>query len=67
MKAVAIILWIVVGATLAGIGLTIVLALPQLAVHSMKYIPWASLAGFVLAMPISRVMAKKLRVRIAGV
>jgi hypothetical protein len=67
MKAVAIILWIIVGTTLAGVGLTIVLAMPQLAVHSMKYIPWASLAGFVLAMPISWVMAKKLKDRLPGV
>jgi flagellar biosynthesis protein FliQ len=67
MKAVAIILWIVVGAAFAGMGLTIVLALPQLADHSMKYIPWASLAGFVLAMPISWVMAKKLSGRMPGV
>ena len=67
MKAVAIILWIVIGTTLAGIGLTIVLALPVLAVHSMKYIPWASLAGFVLAIPISWIMARKLRGRVSGI
>ena len=61
MKAVAVIIWIVLGATLAGIGLTIVVATPDLANQSMKYIPWAVLAGFVLAMPASVFLAAKLK------
>jgi hypothetical protein len=61
MKAVAALIWIVLGATLAGVGLTIVVATPELASQSMKYIPWAALAGFVLAMPISVVLASKLK------
>ena len=45
MLKIAIIIWIVLGATLAGCGLTIVLATPALADQAMKLIPWASLAG----------------------
>ena len=60
MKIVAALIWIILGATLAGIGLTIVVATPQLAAQSMKYIPWAALAGFVLAMPLSWLLAAKL-------
>ena len=64
MKVIAALIWIVLGATLAGIGLTIVVATPQLAGQSMKYIPWAALAGFVLAIPLSLVLAAKLKGRL---
>ena len=60
MLKIAIIIWIVLGATLAGCGLTIVLATPALADQAMKLIPWAALAGFVLAMPISWLIASNL-------
>jgi len=61
MKAVAAILWIIVGTTLAGVGLMIVVATPGLADHAMKFIPWAVLAGFVLALPISVSLAVRLK------
>ena len=63
MAPVATLIWIILGTTLAGIGLTIVLATPQLAAESMKYIPWAALAGFVVAMPLSLLLARKLAAR----
>jgi hypothetical protein len=63
MKAVAALIWIILGSTLAGVGLVIVVATPQLAAQSMKYIPWAALAGFVTAIPFSIVLASKLRGR----
>ena len=53
MLKIAIILWIVLGSTLAGSALIVVLATPVLADQAMKLIPWAALAGFVLAMPLS--------------
>jgi hypothetical protein len=62
MLIVAIIIWIVVGTTLAGIGLAVVVSTPALAVDSMRYIPWAVLAGFVVAIPVSWGIA----VQIAG-
>ena len=57
MFKIAAIIWIVLGASLAGIGLMIVVATPALASHDMKLIPWAALAGFVVAMPMSWVLA----------
>lgn len=60
MLKIAIIIWIVLGATLAGSALTVVLATPALADQAMKLIPWAALAGFVLAMPISWLIASRL-------
>jgi NAD-dependent oxidoreductase involved in siderophore biosynthesis len=64
MKAIAALIWIVLGATLAGVGLAIVVATPQLAAHAMKYIPYAALAGFVVAIPFSLILAAKLRGRL---
>jgi hypothetical protein len=63
MTAVAILIWIVLGSTLAGVGLTIVVATPALAVASMKLIPWAVLAGFVIAVPLSFLLAQQLRAK----
>jgi hypothetical protein len=60
MFKVAVLIWIVLGATLAGVGLTIVLALPSLADQSMKLIPWACLAGFVVAAPLSWAVATQI-------
>jgi hypothetical protein len=57
MFKIAAIIWIILGASLAGIGLMIVVATPALASHDMKLIPWAALAGFVVAMPMSWVLA----------
>ena len=66
MKVVAALIWIILGATLAGVGLTIVVATPQLAAQSMKYIPWAALAGFVAAIPLSIILATKIKGRLPG-
>jgi hypothetical protein len=60
MFKIAAILWIILGASLAGIGLMIVVATPSLAAQDMKLIPWAALAGFVVAMPISWVLASQI-------
>ena len=66
MKAVATLIWIILGTTLAGVGLAIVVATPQLAAQSMRFIPWATLAGFVLAIPFSIMLAIKLKGRLPG-
>jgi hypothetical protein len=60
MLKIAIILWIVLGSTVAGCALIVVLATPVLADQAMKLIPWAALAGFVLAMPLSWLLASNL-------
>jgi uncharacterized Tic20 family protein len=60
MFRIAILIWTILGATLAGVGLTIVLALPSLADQSMKLIPWACLAGFIVAAPLSWLVATQI-------
>ncbi|MCG6207261.1 hypothetical protein LPW26_21655 [Rhodopseudomonas sp. HC1] len=60
MFKVAMVLWIIGGATLTGMLLVAVLAVPSLAEHAMQWIPWAVAAGFVLAMPISYLVARQI-------
>jgi hypothetical protein len=60
MIKVAVVLWIVGGATLAGMMMIAVLAVPGLSEQAMEWIPRAVAAGFVLAMPISFLVARKI-------
>jgi hypothetical protein len=64
MLKVTIVVWIVLGATLAGIGMIAVLTVA--ADQAMVLIPRAVLAGFVLAMPLSYLVARKIGRPAAG-
>jgi hypothetical protein len=59
MLKVATLIWIMLGTTLAGIAVLAVLATPSLAGQSLKLIPIAALAGAIVALPISAIIAKK--------
>lgn len=60
MFKIAIIVWMMAGTTLAGIAIMAVLTVPALAVHDMQYIPYAGIAGFVVAIPFAYVVGKKI-------
>lgn len=60
MMKVAILVWLVLGVTLAGAALTIVLAVPSLSSDAMKLLPIFSGVGFVVAIPASVYVAKKI-------
>ncbi len=60
MLKIAIIVWMVAGTTLAGIAIMAVLAVPTLAVHDMQYIPLAAIVGFVVAIPLAYLVAKRI-------
>jgi len=60
MIKVAVVLWIIGGATLAGMLMIAVLATPSLAQDAMTWIPRVVAAGFVLAMPVSFLVARKI-------
>ncbi|ABD08997.1 conserved hypothetical protein [Rhodopseudomonas palustris HaA2] len=60
MFKVAVVLWIIGGATLAGMLMVAVLAVPSLSEQAMTWIPLAVAAGFVLAMPVSFLVARKI-------
>jgi uncharacterized membrane protein YdbT with pleckstrin-like domain len=60
MAKVATLIWIMLGITFAGILGTIILAVPSLSQEAAETLPWAALLGFVLAIPASIVIAKKI-------
>jgi hypothetical protein len=66
MIKIAVVVWIVLGATLAGCGLLAVLSIGSLAQDGMKLIPIAVLGGFVLAMPLSFLIARRIGRRAAA-
>lgn len=67
MFKIALLIWIVLGATLAGVGLTLTLTIPALQANAMKLLPIFSLVGFVVAIPASVVVAKKILAQTKGV
>lgn len=60
MWKIATLVWIVLGTTLAGSALMVVLAMPSLASQGMKLIPIVSLAGFAVAIPLAVWIAKRI-------
>jgi hypothetical protein len=60
MLKIAVIIWMIGGTTLAGMAVMAVLVIPALAVHDMQYVPLAAIAGFVVAIPIAYLVAKRI-------
>lgn len=60
MIRVSLVIWTILGAALAGTAVIAVLAIPSLAAEAMKNIPLAVLAGFVLALPLSYLVALRI-------
>ncbi len=60
MLKVSLLVWIMLGTVLAGISLLTVLMVPSLTADAMKNIPYAALVGFVLAMPLSYLVARQI-------
>lgn len=67
MFKIALLVWVVLGATLAGMALTLTLTIPALQANAMKLLPVFALAGFVVAIPASFVVAKKILAVTKGV
>jgi hypothetical protein len=49
------------GTALAGIAIMTVLSVPQFATHDMQYIPYAAIAGFIVAIPLAFIVARQLK------
>jgi hypothetical protein len=60
MIKISFLVWIILGTALAGTAVIAVLAVPTLALQAMKNIPFAVLIGFVAAMPLSYLVARKI-------
>jgi hypothetical protein len=63
MIRVAAVLWIVIGTAVAGTALMFILVVPQLADQATRLIPIVCGASFVLAMPLSWLVAKRVQTR----
>ncbi|HZR87712.1 MAG TPA: hypothetical protein VFB02_12950 [Bradyrhizobium sp.] len=60
MLKIASLIWVMLGTVLAGTAVTTVLTVQGLVASPMKAIPLAALAGFVVAMPLSYLVATKI-------
>ena len=60
MLKIAVVVWMIAGTVLAGMAIMVVLAVPALATHDMQYIPIAAIAGFIVAIPVAVVVAKRI-------
>ncbi len=61
MLKIAVPVWMILGTTLAGIAMMTVLSVPSLATHDREYIPYAAIAGFIVAMPFAYLVASRMR------
>ena len=66
MIKIAAVVWIVLGTALAGCALLAVLSIPSIADQGMKLIPMVVLGGFLVAMPLSFLIARKIGRRAAA-
>lgn len=60
MLKVAAIIWVLAGTVLAGCFVTLVLCSPSLSAHAATLMAWAGIGGFVIAIPVAWVVAKKI-------
>ncbi|WP_230533032.1 hypothetical protein [Microvirga roseola] len=60
MLKLAPLIWIILGTTLAGMLVVPVLTVPSLADRSMTMIPAATAAGFLLAIPLALLIARRI-------
>ena len=65
MLKIATLVWIVLGATLAGSLVLVVVSVPALNDRGMTLIPYAAAAGFVLAAPFAALIARKIQSAVA--
>ncbi len=66
MSKLSTVIWIMLGITCAGIFGLIVLATPALANEAAELLPWAALAGFLVAIPLSVAIARKIKAETGG-
>lgn len=60
MLKVGVLVWLILGTTLAGSAMLVVLVIPGLANEAMKWVPTSAIAGFVIAIPFSLMIAKQI-------
>ena len=66
MLKIATIVWVMIGTVFAGIAVMTILSVPAFAAHDMKYIPYAAIAGFIVAIPAAFVIAGRMSKTLAS-
>lgn len=60
MLRLALVIWLMLGTTLAGIAILVVVSDASLFNQGMKIIPLAAVGGFIIALPLSFMVSKRL-------
>lgn len=60
MLKLAVLIWLMLGITLAGVGVMVVVAVPELYSNGMELIPIAAGIGAVVAMPFAYLIARRI-------
>ncbi|MEZ5817480.1 MAG: hypothetical protein R3D44_10390 [Hyphomicrobiaceae bacterium] len=60
MLKIALVIWIMLGTTLAGIAMAVIVSVPQLLDQGMRYIPMLCGAGFIVALPLAYWIARRI-------
>jgi hypothetical protein len=60
MFKIAAVVWIMVGTVFAGIAVMTVLTVPALSGHAMQYIPVGAVGGFIVAIPVAFLVARRM-------
>ncbi|MDC7787474.1 hypothetical protein PQJ75_09355 [Rhodoplanes sp. TEM] len=60
MLKLAVLVWMMLGTTLAGALVVVIVSVPSLYNQGMSLIPIAAAAGFVLAVPAAFLIARKI-------
>jgi hypothetical protein len=60
MFRIAVLVWIILGAVLAGSLVVVVLSVPELAAQGMRAIPFAGGLGYLAAIPFSFLIARRI-------
>ncbi len=66
MTRLAALLWVIGGATLAGVFMIVVLMTPSMQFEAGRYILIAAIAGFVVAIPLSLAAARIITAKRTG-
>lgn len=62
----AAIIWIILGTTLAGTAMIVVVTVPELANQATRFIPLLCGGAFVLAIPLSVLVARRISSKMAA-
>lgn len=66
MFRIAVIVWIMLGAVLAGSLVVVVLSVPEFANQGMRSIPFAGGLGYLIAIPFSFLIARRIQGALAA-